>query len=361
MTCCPYVRPTNNPRHKRRWSGKYMPTVVTTTVGPSKDYTSLAAAEAGEQADLVSADVQLDIECYSFEDTTAVVIDGWTTDATRYIRVYTPTAERHDGKWNTGKYRLVVSSTAVPVITFSENYVRFEGLQVHNTSSDRAQGIAPGAVAFASGANLVKISHSIVRGTNCSASATSSIGIGAADNAFDNLIWHIYNNIVYDWTMTAGSGGEGRGISAAGFAQDAEVENNTAHSCDVGIRRGGTGTAHAYNNLAQSCGTDFSGTWSGGTHNASEDGTHPGTDGQTGTATFVDAASDDFHLDAADTVALDNGTDRSAGAIAFTTDIDGETRSGSWDIGADEYPSSVVVVGCGLLQSTKLSRLSLVG
>ncbi|MDP2830585.1 MAG: hypothetical protein Q8O21_00800 [bacterium] len=37
-------------------------------------------------------------------DTTAVTIDGWTTSATNYIKVYTTSEARHNGKWDNTKY-----------------------------------------------------------------------------------------------------------------------------------------------------------------------------------------------------------------------------------------------------------------
>lgn len=49
---------------------------------------------------------------------------------------------------------------------------------------------------------------------------------------------------------------------------------------------------------------------------------------------FVNAAGGDLHIDSTDTIAKDNGTDLSG---TFDDDIDGDTRSGSWDIGFDEY------------------------
>jgi hypothetical protein len=54
------------------------------------------------------------------------------------------------------------------------------------------------------------------------------------------------------------------------------------------------------------------------------------------TLTFTDttAGSEDFHLVASDTDAIGKGADLSG---TFTTDIDGTTRTGTWDIGADEY------------------------
>ena len=51
----------------------------------------------------------------------------------------------------------------------------------------------------------------------------------------------------------------------------------------------------------------------------------------------VSAGSDDFHLVSTDTVAIDNGTDLGS---PYDVDIDGVARTGSWDIGADEYVSA---------------------
>ena len=72
-------------------------------------------------------------ECYAMQDTTAVTINGWTTNSTHYIKIYTPTSERHDGKWNTSKYRLEVTNNYGIVV--SEEFVRIEGLQVKLTNS----------------------------------------------------------------------------------------------------------------------------------------------------------------------------------------------------------------------------------
>ena len=51
---------------------------------------------------------------------------------------------------------------------------------------------------------------------------------------------------------------------------------------------------------------------------------------------FEDKSNSDFHLDSNDTRALDAGTDLSSDSYyPFSTDIDGDTRSG-WSIGADD-------------------------
>ena len=77
-----------------------MATTVTKIVDPDNgtgtDYTSLSAWEAGMQKDLVSADEISVAKCRctgGTADTTAFSINGWTTDATRYIKIWTDPSE----------------------------------------------------------------------------------------------------------------------------------------------------------------------------------------------------------------------------------------------------------------------------
>jgi hypothetical protein len=53
---------------------------------------------------------------------------------------------------------------------------------------------------------------------------------------------------------------------------------------------------------------------------------------------FVDYANNNFHLKATDSVLRDQGVNTVSSY--FTTDKDGNTRSGTWDIGAYEYGGS---------------------
>ena len=85
-----------------------MATEIIKTVKPSGgDYTSLANWEAGQQGNLPALNETHTAECYSMEDSSFVDLFGWTTDPTRYIKIYTPLSERHSGKWNANKYRMV--------------------------------------------------------------------------------------------------------------------------------------------------------------------------------------------------------------------------------------------------------------
>ena len=63
----------------------------------------------------------------------------------------------------------------------------------------------------------------------------------------------------------------------------------------------------------------------------------PGTNPRNSvTPSFVSAPSD-LHLSSSDTAWKDQGGDLSADSrFALTIDGDGETRTGTWDIGADE-------------------------
>lgn len=100
-------------------------------------YSSLNAAEQAEDntGDLVARDEYIEFHCghngasQTTADTTAVTIDGWTTDATRYIAVLTETADRHSGVWSDAKYRLYVSDSYA-ALSIQEAYVRVTGLQI---------------------------------------------------------------------------------------------------------------------------------------------------------------------------------------------------------------------------------------
>lgn len=282
------------------------------TIKPSGgDYTGLAAWEAGEQGDLVAADEIAVAECYSMNDAAQLNINGWTTDATRYIRIYTPVSERHDGKWNSSKFRKEHNSW---VIIVQENFVRIDGLQLQLTRSD---GERSAIRLFGPGASSdIRISNNIIRGI-ISGTAVCE-GINFVFGAAPTEVW---NNIIYDFINGVT---DCCGILVTDGTKD--LYNNTVYNCFTGYSRTG-GTVNATNCGAAECNTGFSGTINQTTNSSV-------------TPTFEDEGADDFHLASSDTTWHDQGTD-DPGSGLFSDDIDGETRSSPWDIGADE----VVVVG----------------
>jgi hypothetical protein len=312
-----------------------MATEVIKTVKPSGgDYTSLSAWEAGEQGNLSRGGGEIAVaECYSMQDTTAVIIDGWTTYSDRYIKIYTPSSERHPGYYDTSKYRLESADT---VLDIRENYVRVHGLQIKMTTTGNKGAIL---LTGQSSDNRIEIAYNIITAAISGGGGTGKgIWVYETTAAWTNA--YIWDNIVYDiFNTTYPNSTAQEGI----YNQYGTVYayNNTVYKAAVGYRNGPY-TFYSTNNLADcyaqnSNYTDFSGTFTSSDYNASTDTTAPGASSQTGIdPAYVDEDGDDFHLASSDTACRDNGAS-DPGSGLFSDDIDGDTRSGSWDIGADEY------------------------
>jgi len=322
------------------------------------EYTSLANAEAGagdishmNTADLVTGDFILNLPCYydTGPNTTAVTIDGWITDATHYIRIYTPfntsteinLTQRHSGKWDDTKFSSRV--TGGTVITLNDDFIYLDGLQVQITMSSGSNkfGITSVGTSTVGVVPEMHISNNIIKGV-VSGTASQVSGIFHSWAATGSNKSYIWNNIVYDFTNPGYTGMAG--IFARGH-WTSYMYNNTVYNCEEGY--GGDGGIIAIkNNIAYSI---TKAAWLGSFITASSTSnlsgpaatTTPGTSTRNGmTVTFVDEANDDFHISATDTGTTGYGTDLSTdpdGAVSFTTDIDGQTRSSTWDIGADEY------------------------
>ncbi len=328
-----------------------MPTVTTVTVESSGgDYTSLNAAEAGEQTNLISADVQLNIECYASAapDTTAVVFDGWSTDATRFIRVIAPVGERHAGALDTNKYHLKpsFSTNNASIIRVQEEFLRFEYIQgiglnsgsFNQTEMFRINGPSP------STGGSIRIDQCIVT-HDIVGSANNTHMNGVMVNFLDvDIECTIRNCLFYDLQVGSVAG---TGVEHLGTAPKLHISNCTFHNCDQGITSDTSGNIVAKNCLfSASLTQDISGTFAVGTNYNSTDASSIGytvtgggnsNDRVLQTITFVDEDGGDFHIDPNDTSAKNQGIDLTSDAdFPFTLDIDGETRSGTWDIGIDE-------------------------
>lgn len=294
------------------------------TVKPSGgDYTTLSAAEAGMQTNLVSSDqfalIEIDGDWSGGADTNAVTIAGWTTGASNYISVYTTNTARHTGKWDATKY--VLSTSSGNVLSLAVDYIRLDGLQVKTTSTGVARIITT-ATGVSSGSWLVK--NCIMRGNAASSSRIDGFIIATAAT----VSLTAQNCAAFDMPTSTSSSG----FTVSNGSWTANLLNCTVYNAYTGFNRI-AGTAVAKNCLAQTCTTDFSGTFDGAsTNNCSEDGTAPNTNEQTGTVTFTDAANGDFGLVSG--VAIGNGADLSG---TFTDDLAGLTRTVPWDIGARMY------------------------
>ncbi|MFA5813960.1 MAG: right-handed parallel beta-helix repeat-containing protein, partial [Patescibacteria group bacterium] len=268
-------------------------------------------------------------------DVTAVTIDGWTTSATNYIKIWTDPSlgNRHNGKWDAGKYRLEVDSGDGTIsIRTNENYTIITGLQIDGLQSS---GYSGSLISTDYPAVGIVINNNILKKSNY-----SGIVIG------DYVTAKLYNNLIYD---------DGAGAiyltSTANVTDKVYIYNNTLVDNGTGIIAGSVARAVAKNNLSKGNTTaNYSGTFdSTSNYNASSDTSSTGgaNDKISQTFVFVDEANDDFHLSPSDTAAKNSGTNLQADSnLSFSQDIDGSYRGASWDIGADEVPTEFVSTIC---------------
>lgn len=301
------------------------------------DYTELGLAENGEDRDIVASDeiviLQLE-ESWTNPDTTGVAFDGWTTDATRYIVIQTDGASKHDGKrYGSPSTAYRLEATGTNGLLISENYVRVYGLQVKViiNSSSFLVCIYPNVVA--AGGSDIRIGYCIF--TSSTTSSGNAVGSGSTDT---DVTMSMFNTLIYG--MTSGTG--------FGFYQSlgvVNIYNCTFFNCDVAIEKDAA-TMNVYNTIIQDSATDGFVGIIGGNYNRSDRAADaPGANSinDTDDVLFVSTTggSEDFHLSASEvsnpnaTSVIDYTSDLSSGL--FADDIDYVTRTGSWDIGADEY------------------------
>jgi len=190
----------------------------------------------------------------------------------------------------------------------------------------------------------ITIANNIVRGvTNATGNWFQGIRMCSTYGTVN-----IYNNIFYDFKST-GWGGGGNGVGICGGTNNIQATvnlyNNTSYGNGTGflIEDGGSPKVSAKNNLSYNNTDAFLGSFvvASSTNNLSGPSQidAPGSNPRNAiTVSFIDAANYNFHLSPCDTGAKDYGADLSYDKyLPFSTDIDGQSRSGAWDIGADEY------------------------
>lgn len=317
------------------------------------EYASLSAAEAGasdsnhiNNTSLVTADVVLNIVCYYDHDdytpdSTACTVNGYTTDATRYINIYTPTggtqsinSQRHSGILSTSRYLLLMSDWTTPVLVISDaSRVHITGLQLRYgvTSYDVANPIT----------NITGESPDITYDSCiiCCTSSNNTRCIGAQIGAAATV--RFSNSIIYGTYLADDYGNS----AIKEYYQSATITlyNCTISDNHIGVgRRSSTMTivnCAIFNNMydVESGATV--------TYTASDDtisGTgnvniSPGATETTDWASaFTDYANGDFSIKDTDSVLYDAGIVQSG----VTTDIIGTSRGsvgGACDIGAFEY------------------------
>lgn len=302
------------------------------------DYTSLAAWEAGEQRNLVTAKATAIAECAAFEDTNALVIDGWTTSASCAIRVRPAVGAEAQVPWSTSAYRLVVPFLCISVL---ESFTHIERIQIEQSADDfNVNGFQSYSTSF------VYLIGCHIRALFSGGSFAWGRAVEFGDNTGPVFV---INNVI-NWQMR-NAAPTAMGILIQTFdGSYSPVYNNTvignpACAAGVGIQDGYDHIL-ARNNLATGWGTAAFAFMTAGncSNNASGDATATGTGARINqTFTFENAAAGDYHLTSADAGARTFGANLSAdGDYAFAEDFEGTARTEPWDIGAFAFVSGVI-------------------
>jgi hypothetical protein len=341
-----------------------MATEVTKIVDPDNgagtDYTSLAALVAGYAKDLVTADEQLTVKCRCTGGTAdgAVTVNGFTTDATRFIKIWTDPSEsyRHAGTYPSGnKYRIEGSGSG-STLQLSDNNIYIIGVAIGVTVTTTSQSIGVYASSVTSGARH-HISQCYIKLLSRSSTGTP-VGIRILDS---DVLPYFYNTTVCGFINEAGTSGYGIHLQVSGTSR---IFNCTLFGNYIGLYRE-SGTSYATNTISANNADDFNGTITID-YCASDDGDgtnavdiSPGaTEADDWAEVFTDYANGDFSLKnfTGTQKVIGMGVD-DPGSGLYSDDILGNARSSVWDIGAFEYVAS----GGGTSVTLSTGTLALTG
>jgi hypothetical protein len=311
----------------------------TVTIKAGQTYTTLSGLATGyANKDMVAASIDtFKIVCDTNDLGGPADFTGWNTNSTHGVKIYPSAGRRHAGVFDATKATLYGtgwsgSHLQIPITNFT-----VDGLQF----------------AFASGGNTYAIEISSAVGsknyvTNCIFAGNVNMFGGLK---IDAAVCRVWNNIFYDYTSTDGSSG---GIRVASFGQSDTLYgySNSFINCFVGINKYGSSFATFINNLLSGCTTDMTSS-SGQTNlycassNNNSKGLDPAGTGNrfSQTFTFV-AGTKSYLLAGTDAGARNFGLDLRADIhLPVTTDIVGNVRGASADIGASEYAGAVTLPG----------------
>lgn len=299
-------------------------------------YTAGATWESTEETNLVT---DLDQHtCHAFSSSggndDGFSISGWTTDATYFITFQVDTGDRHSGVWDDSKYVINESADASGGVIIADDFTRLIGVQLDNTYS----GSSTSRMLYWDEAAVgCHVAYCICRNSGGGTGTTEAFSCYGAADASDPCF--IYNNIAYDNNTAA--------FYISGENDGANLYNNTSFDNGTGYQGGYADIDDFQNNCEWNCTTPYSlNTPGNATHNAYSSGSDPGSSGvdissEVAGDLFLDYASDDVRLKVGSAL-IGVGTDN-PGTGLYLDDIESETRTSTWDIGADEYVVSSVI------------------
>jgi hypothetical protein len=298
-----------------------MATVVTRTIGATaRQYATLTAWEAFSDINFVSLDEQHEGDAYDDSDFgEQLEFSGATVDATRYRRVHA--VDQYDPVADTGCNNV----NSIAPLRIVEGYARFQGFRLENTY---AGTLTSNVVLFTSGSSNARLERCLIHAeTGGGTGPRSRVSEGAGSN---HQVWNC---------IATGDGGTtsttNRGFESTDSGDD--LLNCVAYGIDDASGNGDgiywSGTVR--NCIAMDCGAEDFENAGTSSNNCSSDATATGAapptiKSQTATDIFDSPSTNDFTLKVGSN-AIDAGIDLSS---TFTTDLDGTSRSGLWEMGA---------------------------
>ncbi len=312
------------------------------TSGANRAYATLDEAVDARWTGTPSTIIEIECSAPSgVADTAPVTITDIPSTSANRLRIYAATGhEARANSWDTAKYRLSVNAGFNAAISISDEFVRIENLQVENTAALANQ---PRCISINGKAS------SDVRITGCrcwnSGNTATPGGADVIDLGNNVAFGVIVANCILEGGERSFRSYYSDDTGAVLVLYDNLAIGPTTTCFRIGMSNG-FGNTYLKNNICQGAGvTNYEfveGTASvTSVTNISEDATSPQSGLRNLAVTFVNEGSGDYRLASSDTAAKDAGTDLSGDAqYAFSTDINGTTRSGTWDIGPHEYVSA---------------------
>src|SRR3989339_1094928 len=322
---------------------------------------------------LTTTDTRLYIACYAdgVDASMDTVRSTWTTDATRYITIFTPTNtstecntnQRHNGVINGGGYTLQSSFAGdyARNVDIGANYTKVIGLKIIRTSSNWSYGFCLGTsvTAGAGYGNNCEFAYNLLY--QQSGGDYGEIIYNGTVSATDHYACSIHDNILVSGSSTLLWGIYYDGSYQTAAARQSKIYNNTAYGSfdSAAIRVNVDNSASSSylplvkNNYAANTGTgsdyifggaDYSNANAEFAYNGTDDGTAGTSNGnQTISAANMyfgstTSGSENLHIKSMSNAIL-VGIGPSSDANVSAADIDGNTRSGTTtDLGADNLP-----------------------
>lgn len=270
-------------------------------------------------------------------DTTAFTVNGFTTARGNYVEIIG--AEYPGAAWSDSMYRL--STDGYPV-RLADEYIRVSKIQAERSVANLEGQYTFNIDSIAAGGSEYFLSYLFLRTAVSDIYYTSSLRLADTDIG-TTTIWNVISQNRGIKTNNNATGGY---LLVGGPLY---VANSTFTGGYYGLRCfANTGNDIYYRNIiaAESSNSNYlfaTGPVYDIAHCASEDASVDDKGGYNlytnQTFSFTATSTSDFHLLSSDTGALNKGADMTAttSVFSFTDDIENETRSGTWDIGGDEY------------------------